>query len=149
LRTKLTPKQERFVLAYLRLGNASEAYRQAYDVSNMAPATINRTAFALLKHHKITARLASIQKRTESSAVASLAERKEFLTSTLRGLEPEAEFSDRLRAVDLLNRTENIYSDKPTGLVYNDNRKQVIFRVVREDVKSKPELTGSISHDDD
>ena len=29
---KLTPKQESFCLAYIETGNASEAYRQAYDV---------------------------------------------------------------------------------------------------------------------
>jgi len=30
---KLTPKQEKFANLYVELGNASEAYRQAYDVS--------------------------------------------------------------------------------------------------------------------
>ena len=28
---KLTPKQEAFILAYLETGNASEAYRRAYN----------------------------------------------------------------------------------------------------------------------
>jgi phage terminase small subunit len=31
---KLTPKQERFVQAYIETGNATEAYRQAYDAKN-------------------------------------------------------------------------------------------------------------------
>ncbi|SQE31532.1 Terminase small subunit [Mannheimia haemolytica] len=29
--TELTPKQEAFCLAYIETGNASEAYRQAYE----------------------------------------------------------------------------------------------------------------------
>jgi len=33
---KLTPKQEKFANLYVELGNASEAYRQAYDVSEDA-----------------------------------------------------------------------------------------------------------------
>ena len=38
--TTLTPKQENFCLAYLETGNASEAYRRAYDVANMKPESI-------------------------------------------------------------------------------------------------------------
>ena len=54
---KLTPKQDAFVLAYLETGNASEAYRRAYDVSNMKPATINNRARELLRVGRIAARL--------------------------------------------------------------------------------------------
>jgi hypothetical protein len=53
----LTPKQEKFSIEYLNTGNASKAYRMAYDTSKMKPATINRKAKELLDHGKITARL--------------------------------------------------------------------------------------------
>ena len=53
----MTPKQEKFCLLYRETGNASEAYRQAYDAGNMAPATVNRKAKELLDNGKITARL--------------------------------------------------------------------------------------------
>ena len=56
---KLTLKQERFCRVYLETGNASEAYRQAYDCEGMAPATVNREAAALLDNPKITTRLAA------------------------------------------------------------------------------------------
>lgn len=36
----LTPKQQAFALAYVETGNASEAYRRAYDASNMAPPSV-------------------------------------------------------------------------------------------------------------
>ena len=58
---RLTPKQERFCLKYAETGNASEAYRCAYNTDNMKPETINRTAFAMLENHKITARLDEIR----------------------------------------------------------------------------------------
>ena len=58
---KLTPKQENFCLAYLETGNASEAYRRAYDAENMKPETINRNAFAVLENNKIAARLSELR----------------------------------------------------------------------------------------
>ena len=51
----LTPKQEKFCQLYIELGNASEAYRQAYSASKMKPETIKRKAQELLKDGTITA----------------------------------------------------------------------------------------------
>ncbi|AIK16555.1 terminase small subunit [Glaesserella parasuis] len=53
----LTPKQEKFCQLYIELGNASEAYRQAYDCSKMSNETINTKAKELLKNGPITVRL--------------------------------------------------------------------------------------------
>lgn len=57
----LTPKQEKFCLVYMETGNASEAYRQAYDVSNMKPESVNRKAKDVLDNVKITARLSELR----------------------------------------------------------------------------------------
>jgi len=57
----LTPKQERFCQAYIKTGNASEAYRAAYDCSKMKPETVNRAAKQLLDNSKITARIKELQ----------------------------------------------------------------------------------------
>lgn len=57
----MTPKQEKFCQLYVELGNASEAYRQAYDASRMKEATVNRKAKELLDNGKITARLAELK----------------------------------------------------------------------------------------
>lgn len=57
----LTPKQERFCQLYIELGNASEAYRQAYNASKMKPETINTKAKELLKHGLITVRISELQ----------------------------------------------------------------------------------------
>ena len=51
----LTPKQEKFCQLYIELGNASEAYRQAYNASKMKPETIKRKAKELLENGTITA----------------------------------------------------------------------------------------------
>lgn len=50
---KLTPKQAAFVRAYLETGNASEAYRRAYNASNMKPEVIKVKASELLKNGNV------------------------------------------------------------------------------------------------
>lgn len=57
----MTPKQEKFCTLYVELGNASEAYRQAYDATRMKDATVNRKAKELLDNGKITARLGELR----------------------------------------------------------------------------------------
>lgn len=57
----LTPKQEEFCRVYVETGNASEAYRRAYDCDRMKPATINRKATELMQNGTITARLGKLQ----------------------------------------------------------------------------------------
>ena len=37
---KLTPKQERFCQVYIETGNASEAYRAAYNAEKMKPESV-------------------------------------------------------------------------------------------------------------
>ena len=57
---KLTIKQENFCQLFIEIGNASDAYRQAYDVENMRDTTINRNAHALMENNKIATRLAEL-----------------------------------------------------------------------------------------
>ncbi len=57
----LTPKQEKFCQLYIELGNASEAYRQAYGASKMKPETINTKAKELLKNGPITVRIKELR----------------------------------------------------------------------------------------
>lgn len=68
---KLTIKQEKFCNKYLECGNASEAYRFAYDCSKMKDETINERSSRLLKEYKISTRVNQLQ--------AQLAE-KELIT---------------------------------------------------------------------
>lgn len=59
--SKLTPKQEAFCLAYLETGNASEAYRRAYDAGGMGSNAIGVEAFKLLENPKIANRLSELR----------------------------------------------------------------------------------------
>ena len=57
----LTPKQDNFCRLYIELGNASEAYRQAYDADDMNQNTVNKNASVLLENPKISTRLNQIR----------------------------------------------------------------------------------------
>lgn len=61
-KNQLTAKQEKFCLAYMETGNASEAYRTAFHAPGMLSATVNRKAKELMDNGKITARLDELRK---------------------------------------------------------------------------------------
>lgn len=61
--SELTPKQEKFCQLYVETGNASDAYRESYDSSNMKPESVNRKAKELLDNVKITARIGQLRER--------------------------------------------------------------------------------------
>lgn len=61
----LTIKQEKFCNKQIECGNASEAYRYAYDAFKMKDTTVNRCAKELLDNPKITARLNELRERLQ------------------------------------------------------------------------------------
>lgn len=68
----LTPKQEAFCLAYIEIGNASDAYRKAYASENMKPTTINRNAKALMDDSKIATRIAALRDKVEAKTFLTI-----------------------------------------------------------------------------
>ena len=56
-----TPKQEAFCLSYIETGNASKAYRQAYDAENMSENAIHVAASRLLANAKVALRIEELQ----------------------------------------------------------------------------------------
>jgi len=90
----LTQKQEAFALAYFETGNASEAYRRAYNAENMKPESINRKAKEMLDHGKVTARLAELReaaaKRNQITVDDLLRELEEARTKALNCENPQS-----------------------------------------------------------
>lgn len=80
----LTPKMEKFWTEYLDCGNATEAYRRAYDTKNMKPETINKRASELLAHREISGRIKQVQEASISAAVMTRQEAMERLSSFAR-----------------------------------------------------------------
>lgn len=63
---KLTIKQEKFCQEYIITGNASEAYRRAYNASNMKDKTITEKASRLLTQDNISARVGVLKGELEN-----------------------------------------------------------------------------------
>lgn len=68
---ELTVKQEKFCHLYLELGNASEAYRQAFE-STAKPESIHVSACRLLSDAKIDLRVAELKKELRERNRATL-----------------------------------------------------------------------------
>lgn len=64
----LTAKQEKFVLKYFECGNATQAYKYAYNAQKMKDKTINEKASRLLKEDKIRARLNELRAKAEEKS---------------------------------------------------------------------------------
>ena len=62
--SELTVKQEKFAQLYIELGNASEAYRRAYN-STAKPETVHVKACELLSHGKVSVRVKQLKDETK------------------------------------------------------------------------------------
>ena len=81
----MTPKQEAFCIAYIETGNASEAYRKAYNAGKMKPESVNVNASKLLADTKIALRVSELKselverhKVTADTIAEMLREDREF-----------------------------------------------------------------------
>lgn len=74
----LTEKQEAFALAYFETGNAAEAYRRAYDVSETAKDSwLYVEASQLLDHPKIAPRIQELREQAQSLSLYSVLQASE------------------------------------------------------------------------
>ena len=81
----MTPKQEAFCIAYIETGNASGAYRSAYNAAKMKPESVNVNASKLLADAKVSLRVAELKselverhKVTADTIATMLREDREF-----------------------------------------------------------------------
>ena len=90
----LTIKQENFALALAELGNASQAYRRAYNTANMQPKTVWEHACVLAKHAKVKARLRELRSQVAELSIVD----KAWLTQQLAD---NAELAKQLKQLAL------------------------------------------------
>ena len=177
-KSKLTPKQEKFCLNYLKMGNAT----QAAIAAGYSKRTANRIASQNLSKLDIVTRLKELNAKVASSSIMDVQERKERLTEIARArltdfmelgadgswvnIGPETKGSaaiqeihsrteydkdgnaptiytsvkllDPMKAIDLLNKIDRIYTD---GLQVNVDNRSVTIQVVSDKAR---ELTERI-----
>ena len=121
---KLSPKQEAFCLAYVKSGNATQAYKEAgYRIrsDNSAAAAATR----MLRNVKVKSRIDELTKQTASPKIMDATEAQEFLTTIARGkykdvyllqngqrLIKPVPLTVRLQAIDKLLRAQGAYLEK-------------------------------------
>lgn len=80
----LTQKQENFCLKYVETGNASEAYRFAYNAEKMKHETVNNKAYLLLQKDDIRVRVEELKAMAVSAAIMTREEALERLSMMAR-----------------------------------------------------------------
>jgi phage terminase small subunit len=108
----LTAKQEAFCIAYLETGNASEAYRQAYDAKKMKPETINRNAKALLDNNKIVTRLQELRAPVVKAAQITMEQHLQDLQRLRDKAEKADKFGPAIQAEMARGKVSGLYVDK-------------------------------------
>lgn len=109
---KLTAKQEAFIRAYLKCGNASEAYRQNYNAKGMTPDAVNVEASRLLRHPLISPRLAEIQTKANERAGVTLADHLTRMAQLSEEAREVAQFSAAIRAEELRAKASGLYVER-------------------------------------
>ncbi len=109
---KLTAKQEAFIRAYLKCGNASEAYRQAYDCKTMKAETVTRSAHELMQHPNISARVAAYQAKANEKAGITLASHLERLAHLSAVAEDLSQISASVKAEELRAKASGLYVER-------------------------------------
>lgn len=110
--TALTQKQEAFCLAYIETGNASEAYRRAYNAENMAPATTNRKAKEVLDNGKIAARITELRKPVVLNTQLSLEKHLNDLAALRNAAVKDKKWSAAVAAEVARGKAAGLYSEK-------------------------------------
>ena len=123
----LTPKQEKYVQNLIKGMSQREAYKNSYDAKNMKDETIDSKACELLKKDKIKERYEELQEKADNEAIMSAIERKKWLTDVITGeikekifldgvqAERDAYLSDKMKAMEILNKMSGEYVTKIEG----------------------------------
>ena len=109
---RLTPKQIHFCQAVASGCTMSDAYREAYNTSNMKPASIHREAHTLMADPKITARVERLQRQKDRAVVASSLSDRERVLTKLRDMMNSAKAENvQLGAAVALGKTIALFTD--------------------------------------
>ena len=101
--------QEKFCIEFVRRGNATEAYKRA-GYKARSDKVAGTAAARLLGNVGIQRRIVELQSEMDSHKIMDAAERRELLTRFAR--DEDTGKTDRLRAMDLLNKMDGVDINK-------------------------------------
>jgi phage terminase small subunit len=111
----LTPKQEAFVQNIIQGMSQADAYRSAYDTKRMSDNAIYREASLLLNNPKVALRFAELRDQLAKESIMSAQERLEWLTAFVNTGERFSLASEKIRAIDTMNKMTGEYVTKVEG----------------------------------
>lgn len=116
---ELTAKQELFIQGIVRGLSQRQAYKEAYNTENMQEDTIDKEACLLFNSPKISERYNELIKELQDKSIMSAQERMIWLTDLIKK-EPKANMTDKLKAIDVLNKMSGEYTTKVEANVNTD-----------------------------
>lgn len=127
MKDKLTPKQERFIQNIVSGMSQREAYKNAYN-AKYKDNVIDIRACELFNSSKVQVRYRELMDQLEDKSIMSAKERMKWLTDVVKGnikhtsydsngnsYDNEAYISDKLKAIDTLNKMSGEYVTKLEG----------------------------------
>ncbi len=106
----LTAKQEAFVQNIIQGMSQADAYRSAYDAKKMSDKTIHERASVLASQDKVKTRLKELRDKLANEKIMNAQERLEWLTRLIQS--QEASNTDKLKALDIMNKMDGEYVQK-------------------------------------
>ena len=114
----LTAKQMKFVEEVSEGGSQSNAYRKAYDTSQMAPKTIWEEASRLRRHPKVAARIVELEAEKEARRRMQALSREDRVLQELEKIAfGDGPASGRLKALELLGKHVGLFKPKEVPVV--------------------------------
>ena len=110
----LTDKQEKFCINVASGMTLCDAYKNSYDAENMQDNTIYNKASDLSKKGEIRERINQLRKEARKDTIMSAIKRKEWLTEMILN-DPDANKTEKLKALDILNKMDGEYITKIEG----------------------------------
>ena len=108
-------------------GSQSNAYRKAYDTSQMAPKTIWEEASRLRRHPKVAARIVELEAEKEARRRMQALSREDRVLQELEKIAfGDGPASGRLKALELLGKHVGLFKPKEVPVVRDPWRISVI-----------------------
>lgn len=136
--SKLTPKQENFCILFVKYGDGTKAYVEAYKCKNKVTARTN--AHKNLQKPIIKARLEELTKGSKKNSIASAEEVLEYLSKVMRGEEKdqfglEVSIQDRTKAADLLLKRYKAFDKDIDAKMEDLKRKQIELDIKKREIE--------------
>lgn len=111
----LTAKREKFCQNLINGMTQTDAYRAAYNTKGMSDRVVWQEASLLAKNPKVALRLKELREELAEANRMTVEERFAWLSKLVR--ENGACTSDKLKAIDQMNKMEGVYSTKLEGSI--------------------------------